>query len=81
LFGLSETGGGSPDSIEDDVAELIRAVRLGEAMAPFFVASKYGALFLAQQRDAGGNRLFPNINLRSGGDILGIPLILGCSPI
>jgi HK97 family phage major capsid protein len=77
LYGVSAiVSGGSPDVIEAAVEELIRSVRGAEAEAPFFVTSRWGALHLATRRDIDGERIFPNVNLATGGDIFGIPLLL-----
>jgi HK97 family phage major capsid protein len=76
LNGLLSTGEGSPFAVEDAVAELIRAVRNGESEQPVFVASRYGALYLATQRTANGERIFPDVDVMRGGSIMGIPLLL-----
>jgi HK97 family phage major capsid protein len=76
LNGLVSVGGGSPDSIEEDVAILIGAVRGGEPEAPVLAASRSGARQLVTLRGSNGERLFPNVNLLEGGDIYGIPLLL-----
>lgn len=75
LNGLSPIATSSSSTIEDDVAELIAAVREGEAQFPTFIASSTGALWLARQRSANGERLFPNVTVL-GGNILGIPLMI-----
>ena len=75
LAGKSPIGGGSPSSAESDVYTLITSVRSGEAAAPVFFLSRYGAAALAQLRSSGGDRLFPDLGL-NGGDILGVPAVI-----
>ncbi len=76
LNGLDAIGGGSPGSVEDDLAALVAAVRDGEPEAPYFVTSQHGALFLTQQRSADATPVFPNVRLTDSGDIWGIPLLI-----
>ena len=76
LNGVTGLSAGLADDAEADVAHLIRTVRNGEGEALFFVTALTVATTLATLRNSDGERVFPNINLRTGGDILGIPLLL-----
>lgn len=75
LEGVSAVGIGSPSSVEDEIVELVKSVSGGEALAPAFVTSLSGALYLGTVRDSGGDRLFPGVTLL-GGEILGVPLFI-----
>jgi hypothetical protein len=74
LNGLTAVGSGS--DLEADFAALVAAVRGGEATAPYLVASRYGAAFLAGQRTTDGLSVFPNVRLDDAGHIWGIPMLL-----
>jgi HK97 family phage major capsid protein len=59
-----------------DVRELIQSVRAAEAGGRYFVASGATAVELSEQRDVNGQLLYPNVNVETGGNIKGIPLLL-----
>ena len=79
LSGITSIGDGSPASLENDVASLVRAVRGAEAERPYFVASRYGALTLATARSEDSARLFPDVTLGDGGSIWGIPVAIAAA--
>ena len=74
LFGVSAIGGGSPESIHD-LEDLWTSVRDGDPDAPYFVASRRGAMYLASLSSAGVPQ-FPDVNVMTGGSIAGVPLVL-----
>lgn len=73
LNGLSPTSPGSPFGAADYAGGLWEAVRDGDALAPAYITSPRGAMYLSSLRD-GGTRLFPNVG-PLGGDIDGVPVI------
>jgi HK97 family phage major capsid protein len=74
LFGVTVIGGGSPESI-DDLEELWTSVRDGDPDAPYFIASRRGAMYLATLSNSGVPQ-FPDVNVMTGGSIAGVPLVL-----
>jgi hypothetical protein len=74
LYGLSAVGAGSPASLEDDIVALWEAVSDAEPIAPYFVLSQRGALYLASLRHDGVPR-FPNVTV-TGGSITGVPVVI-----
>jgi HK97 family phage major capsid protein len=63
------------DDAEQAVTDLFAAVSSGEAIAPTFITSPTGALYLATVRATDGTRLFPDVGLL-GGTLLGVPLLV-----
>jgi HK97 family phage major capsid protein len=74
LNGLSPVSPGSPFGAADYAGALWDAVRDGDALAPAFILSARGAMFLASLRD-GGALLFPNVG-PTGGNISGVQIIV-----
>ncbi len=75
LNGVSAIPGGSPSGIEDEITAMVTSVRGGDAEQPAFITSLSGALYLATLRDAGGDRIFPDVSL-AGGTLLGAPVLV-----
>ena len=73
LFGVTATGGGSPDSLAADLELLWTDVEYGDADRPFYIGSKRGGQYLAGLH-VDGVPLFPNAG-PLGGSIHGVPFI------
>jgi hypothetical protein len=74
LWNRSAIGGGSPQSLADDLEDLVAAVVDGDPFSPVFIVSARGAAFL----NASGINAFRDVGL-TGGTIAGVPAIVSRS--
>jgi HK97 family phage major capsid protein len=74
LWNRSAVGGGSPQSLADDLEDLVAVVADGDAFSPVFIVSARGAAFL----NASGINAFRDVGL-TGGTIAGAPAIVSRS--
>jgi hypothetical protein len=67
-------------TVEADLLAVVAAVQGAgvQFLAPYFVMKPSTAMHLATLKGAGGERLFPNVNVM-GGDIWGIPVLVSAN--
>jgi HK97 family phage major capsid protein len=76
LNGVTSSGTGAAGAIDAEIAALFASVRDGAPDAPYFVASKAGALYLSGLRSTSGAALYPDARVDGGGHLHGVPLLV-----
>lgn len=73
--------GTSAMAVADDLRSMVIAVAAAvpQLLAPVFVASPLAVTKLSALRDSAGSPAFPGLNINSGGNLIGVPLMVSAA--